>query len=398
MINIEQSGHHRYALHHLGFRPFFLLAGLYATVSMLIWFGVLHFQLELPGSFALSSMNWHAHEMVFGYAMAAIVGFLLTAIRNWTNIQTLNNAGLILLALCWLIARLAPFIDHPHALTIMALSDGLFTLIVIPALLIPLVTARQRQHYFIVGIVALLCTCNIFFYAVMLLGIVIEPSLLIRLGLYLVIMLILIMARRVVPFFIEKGVDTPVTLTNYRWLDISSLVLLVLFIVSDIFIHSFLATSLLALLLAILHGIRLAGWYNSGIWQKPLLWILYLAYGWICIGFAFIGLGLLDHNLPLFATHAFAYGGVGMMTLGMMARVALGHTGRNVFDPPAILFWVFLLLTIGSVARILMPVFLAEFYSIWLGIAQLCWILAFAIYSWRYVPMLIKARVDGRYG
>lgn len=398
MLNIEQPSNHRYALHHLGFRPFFLLAGLFAVTSMLVWSWIYHYPVKLPFMASFSSMSWHAHEMVFGYAMAAIAGFLLTAIRNWTNQQTLNGPGLMILALLWLLARFAPFIDHPMALTIMALADTLFSVVLIPAMLIPMVVAGTRQHYFIVGVVALICACNISFYAGVLMLAEVDLLLVIKLGLYLILALIMIMGRRVIPFFIEKGIDTPTTITNYRWLDISSLILMGLFILLQLFQHGELVTALVALSLAVLHSIRLYGWYSPDIWRKPLLWILYLAYIWIVIGFAMTGLHLVLPQLSQLATHAFAVGGIGMMTLGMMARVSLGHTGRNVFDPPAILNWIFVLLAIGSVARIILAGLLPAWYGYWIGLAQLCWIAAFALFSVVYAPMFIKARVDGRYG
>jgi uncharacterized protein involved in response to NO len=100
----------------------------------------------------------------------------------------------------------------------------------------------------------------------------------------------------------------------------------------------------------------------------------------------------------LIAVHAFAYGGIALITLGMMARVSLGHTGRNVSEPPAILTPIFLLLFIGSLARVAMPLLLPQWYALWIGAAQILWIIAFAMFSWIYAPMLIKPRIDGRYG
>ena len=217
-------------------------------------------------------------------------------------------------------------------------------------------------------------------------------------GLYLLITMILLMGRRVIYFFIEKGVDEEVELTNYPWLDVTSIVLLVAFIILQVFTQLHNWAALLALALCLLHGLRMIGWYTPGIWQKTLVWILYIAYGSITLGFGLTALANIDYLNPMLATHAFGFGGVGLMNLGMMARGTLGHTGRNVFDPPAILRWIFLFAILALISRIALPIILPASYSLWIGISQVLWILTFGIFSWVYAPMLIKPRVDGRYG
>lgn len=399
MLNIEERKDYRFALHHLGFRPFFLLAGLFAVASILAWLWIYHYNPVLPHQNILPAMRWHAHEMIYGYAMAVIAGFLLTAMRNWTNIQTLHGPGLLLLALLWLLARLAPFIDHPQALTVMATCDLAFNGGLCIALLGPIIKAKQWQQLAIWLQIVLIFTGNLLFYLGLFTYLAAGIQWSIYLGLYLVISLILIMGRRVIPFFIEKGVDGTVTLTNYRWLDISSVILTLLFLIIEVFTPAQGFSGLIALSLAVLHTIRLYGWYSHGIWQKPLLWILYIAYIWIVIGFSLTGLRLFFVNInPMLAIHAFAYGGIGMMTIGMMTRVSLGHTGRNVFDPPRILLWIFLLILAGSISRIVLAGLIPDLYSTWIGLSQLCWVSAFALFSWVYVPMFIKPRIDGLYG
>ncbi|MDH5178599.1 MAG: NnrS family protein [Gammaproteobacteria bacterium] len=425
MLNIEERKSYPHALDHLGFRPFFLLAGLFAVLLMAVWFWLLHINKDFSFNAPISLLDWHAHEMVYGYAMAAITGFLLTAVRNWTNIQTLHGPRLLILALFWILARLSPLIPHQAGLPVMAVADMIFGCWMLAALFRPLKQAGQRQHFGILAILALLVICNMLFYLTALhIQLPVEgarlitlpaalaaeigkalyltsemvPRLMNQTGLYLVLALVLIMARRVVPFFIEKGVDAPVTLHNYRLLDISSLILLFLFIPINLMLRSHAGTILTAAVLAVLHSIRLIGWYTPGIWQKPLLWVLYAAYGWIAAGFCLLAVGELTGISSYLALHAFAVGGIGMMTLGMMARVALGHTGRNVFDPPAQLRWIFLLTFVGSICRVILPMVFGQWYMFWLILAQLCWIGAFAWFSFLYAPMLIQPRVDGRYG
>jgi uncharacterized protein involved in response to NO len=222
-------------------------------------------------------------------------------------------------------------------------------------------------------------------------------------GFYLILGLIFTMGRRVIPFFIERGVGCPFTARNDVWVDRFSMVLFLLFAVADVVALATgnslaaLLSGLLALVQAVLHGFRLQGWYHPNIWEKPLLWALYLAYGWLVIGFVLKFLNLATGIAPVWI-HAFAYGGIALMTVGMMTRVALGHTGRDVSDPPAILPVIFLLLFAGAFVRVVNIALVPEFYAMWILSAQLLWIAAFALFVWQYAPMLIKPRIDGRYG
>jgi uncharacterized protein involved in response to NO len=154
----------------------------------------------------------------------------------------------------------------------------------------------------------------------------------------------------------------------------------------------------LAVLQVVLHSIRLRGWYHPLIWKKPLLWVLYLAYAWLVLGFLLKFLSLMGNISPWLAVHAFAYGGIGMMTLGMMARVSLGHTGRDVANPPAILFVLFAVLALGTLIRVFLVWWLPDAQAIWILAAQYLWTTAFAGLVWVYAPMWWSARVDGRPG
>jgi uncharacterized protein involved in response to NO len=217
-------------------------------------------------------------------------------------------------------------------------------------------------------------------------------------GLYMLIALVLVMGRRVIPFFIEKGTDSDVIVRNWKWLDITSLVLLLLLWVIDVFSEYRFIVSLIAALLFIVHVIRMIGWYTSAIWNKPLLWVLYLAYLSIVTGFLLKSLEYWLVISPFLSVHAFAYGGIGVMTLGMMSRVTLGHTGRNVSEPPAVLFWCFVLLLAGAVVRVVFPLFNNGLYVYWIGLSQILWIASFVVFLVVYTPMLVTPRIDGRDG
>jgi len=217
-------------------------------------------------------------------------------------------------------------------------------------------------------------------------------------GFYLILALMFMMARRVIPFFIEKAIESKVEINNSRILDIGSLVIFVVFMISDIMAPDSLFTMLLAVVLFWLHCTRLYGWYCHEIWRIPMLWSLYVAYCFLVIGFA-LKAGTWFYGIsPFLSLHAFTYGGIGLMTLAMMARVSLGHTGRNINQPPPFMPWAFFIIIIGAIFRVILPIFDAQNYLFWLKIAQLCWIIAFILFILSYTKILLRPRIDGQRG
>jgi uncharacterized protein involved in response to NO len=398
MINIDQPARHTgIAILNLAFRPFFAGAAVFSVLSMLVWMGIYIFGWQWQ-PVGLPAATWHAHEMIYGYGMAVIAGFLLTAVKNWTGVQTLYGMPLLLLFLLWLTARLLLLVGGAGVLAWAALADGLFNLLLVAALAWPIFKVRQFKQFGILSKVILLMLANLLFYA----GVLeiypwgVQAGL--YSGVYLILALIFVMSRRVLPFFIERGVGQPVTLTNRAWLDGASLFLFLAFWIADIIEPDSLLVACLAGVLCVLHAVRLAGWYAAGIWEKPLLWVLYLAYVAVAIGFALKVAVYLFGISPFLPLHAFTYGGVGLFTLGMMARVTLGHTGRNILEPPAAVAWMFGLLAIGSVIRVALPLFDAAHYVLWIGVSQVLWLLAFSLFLRVFLLMLFQPRTDGQFG
>lgn len=385
------------ALLNLGFRPFFTGAVVYALAAMLIWAALTIFGWQWTHAGPVPVV-WHAHEMIYGYGMAVVAGFLLTAVKNWTNVQTLDRAPLLLLFLVWLAGRVLVFLGETLPLGITALVDCLFIALLTIAVSLPIIKVKQWQQFGILSKLVLLFASNLLFYAgaTNLVPGGVRPGL--YSGLYLLLALIFVMGRRVMPFFIEKGVDYPVQLKNRQWIDIGSLVVFLVFWLADILDPDSLLVALSSAVLLILHSIRLAGWYTPGIWRKPLLWVLFLGYGSIIAGFALKASVYGFGTSPFLALHAFAVGGIGMITLGMMARVTLGHTGRNVFEPPSVISWIFAMFFVGALFRVLAPLLDPAHYVLWVSISQAAWIAAFGLFSVIFLPMLIQPRVDGRYG
>ena len=398
IINLERKQDvGKFAFLHLGFRPFFIGASGFAILSILMWMGIYVFGWPVQIQH-FAPLTWHAHEMIFGYGIAVIAGFLLTAIKNWTGKQTLHGYPLLGLFLLWLIARLLPFGGDSIPLGAIAIIDNLFILLLTFALLLPLVQAKHWKSLLILAHILLLLGSNITFY----LGVAEIWSdgkhYGLYAGLYLILSLIFIMGRRVMPFFIEKGVSYPVQLRNWKWIDNIDLLVFWLFGIADLINPNAYLTAGLAALAGLIHMIRLVGWHTPGIWRNPLLWSLYLAYCFIIGGFVLKVLSIINGTSIYLAIHAFALGGVGLMTLGMMARVALGHTGRNILAPPRSLLWIFAVFIASIVIRVIFPLIDSSFYLLWIALSQFCWLVVFSWFLYIYLPILIYPRVDGYYG
>lgn len=394
MINIDEpTNSNRFPFSALAFRPFFFVAGLSSVALMFVWFLMYSFNMPLLQQ-SIAPQLWHAHEMVFAYTMAVIVGFLLTAVKNWTNIQTINGKPLMMLCFLWLVARFLPFFSIP--LIYQAIIDSAFLIFAAIAIAIPIIKAKSWSNIGILSKIILMALAHIVFY-LGLLGVLDNG---VQWGLYgafyMVLALIFVMARRVVPFFIEKSLGLQQPLNNYVWLDRLSLVLFVLYMLFDVYWPSNLIY-VTAFSLLVLHSIRLVQWHHKNIWSQPLLWSLYLAYGSLVIAFALKFLSYWINMSAFLSIHAFAFG-IGLITLGMMSRIILGHTGRNINSFPPALKIALWLMVFSFIFRIILPLINMQLYLTWIMISQILWSFAFIIFSFIYMPMLFKARVDGRAG
>ncbi len=382
------------ALFNLGFRPFFLFGSTYAAISIFVWVQVYSGQSDQTFSFA-SPLTWHAHEMIFGYAMAIIAGFLLTAAKNWTGVPTINGLPLLLLLLIWLLARILSFLDH---FIWQAVFDNLYLLGLVIALVIPITKAKHWKSLGIVVKIFLIRGSNIVIYIGTTGQIECGERMGLYSGLYLVISLVLMLSRRVMPMFIQNGVGYPVELTNRVWLDRACLILFLMFWIADVSTPNGKIATALAAILFILHSIRISGWYTYGIFKQPLLWSIYFAYGFLILGFLIKALAGITDISPNLAVHAFTYGGIGMMTMAMMSRVARGHTGRNIYEPSKALFWMFVALFSGAIIRVILPLIDNSHYMLWIKWSHVHWLIAFGIFVFLYIPILISPRVDGKPG
>jgi uncharacterized protein involved in response to NO len=381
----------RFSLFALGFRPFFLLAGLAALLLMANW--VSGFISGESISTFYPATSWHSHEMIYGYASAVIAGFLLTSVYNWTGVQTATGGRLILLALLWLAGRLLPLMPFASERWL-AVVDLSFLPLLALAIAFPIIRARQWRNVMFVPLLLLLAGGNALFHMGVAHWLAYGISLGIQVGLAVVVMMIVIMAGRVVGFFIERGLGE--TVRRWSWAEVLAIGGSLVFLLAQFFVQGQVLAAI-AWVAALGHLGRLLGWYRPGIWRVPLLWVLYLGYVWIFMGFVLMGLAPLELPGGSVAIHAFTAGAIGVMTLGMMARVSLGHTGRQMHSH-RLTDLAFLLVNLAAVARVFLPLAAPVMLLTAIKLAGVLWALAFTLYLVVYAPMLMRARVDGMPG
>jgi len=384
------------ALFNLGFRPFFMGASLFAIASIGYWlrFNQGFFPLNLS---TLSPFQWHAHEMIFGYSLAVIVGFLMTAVKNWTGQQTPHGLPLAVLFSLWLIARIL-WLYNENAIFFAAIFDLSFITLSMIAIAKPVIATKKWRQLAILSKLILLGAANLVFYLSALDVIENQIHLSIYAGLYLVIGLILTIGRRIIPLFVQSGVDETATLFNAKWLDISSLLCFLAFFISVLFFSNSLIPQIAASLMVIITTIRIVGWYTPGVWKSPLLWSFYISLFFIDVGFLLFALSGPFQISPFLSTHAFAVGGIAVITMGMMARVSIGHTGRSLKNPPTRIFYALILLTLAAIVRVLIPVFTDDAYFMWVNLSGILWLLSFTLFCSIFIPIWTQPRIDQKYG
>lgn len=370
------------------------MAGLSALILILLWNAIFKGEWGAPNYFAPN--YWHAHEMLFGYAVAVIAGFLLTAVGNWTGKPTVTGEKLAYLSLLWLYGRIVPFYANLLPDILIALIDLAFLPLLAYYVTKPLIESQQYRNLIFTGLLLLLAYGNGLIHSEML-GLQAHSA---TAGLQLVVgsivVLILVIAGRVFPFFTERGLPGTLAIRNPQfdnWAIASAVLVfgLELFGVSGTFL------ALPALFAVVVNIARIAGWYVQRVWYVPLLWVLYAGYGWIVLGFALTALSAYALIQPSLALHAFTLGGIGVLTLGMMSRVALGHTGRSLRVSNAIAIG-FVLINVAAFFRIVMPIAMPGWYSTFVYWSTLSWLAAFSLFVLVYLPMLTTPRVDGKEG
>jgi len=378
----------------LGFRPFFLLSGLFAIVSIALWLPTLVGWLPLNSYYG--QIGWHSHEMIFGYTAAVVAGFLLTAVRNWTDMTTPKGWTLAALTLVWCLARILPFFSSVLPAASIALVDLSFLPALALGIGVPLARHGERRNLLFLPLIALFWVANLLIH-LSLLGFV--PDLAhqaVLLGLNLIVLLIVIMGGRVIPFFTERALQG-VSIKRWRAIEWLACVSAIAFALVEFFFIDPRIVGVVAAVAAVANGVRLGGWYTQRFWRVPLLWVLHLGYGWIVVGFVLKGGAALGVVSPQFTLHAFSVGAVGVLTLGMMARVSLGHTARPL-KVGAKMTVAFGAVNLAALARGLLPILYPQWFTPLVILSGMLWLAAFAIFLFIYAPILAQPRLDGRSG
>ncbi len=377
-------------LFQLGFRPFYFLAAAFAAASVPLW---LARYFGLMPSLSAIDLNWHVHEMVFGFAIAVIVGFLYTAARNWTGLWTPRGKHLAALAALWLAGRLAMLV-LPGPLA--ALVDLAFLPLVTWPLYRALKKSGNRRNMFLIGLLGLLTAANAVYHAIVN-GWLAMPSIWPLHAAILVIVLIeSVIAGRVIPGFTSNAVPGVKPVVHARRDQIIVAVTVLTCVAWIAGLPPILIASL-AMATTVSQLMRLAGWKTHRTLANPLLWILHLSYGWIAFGFALLGLAALQVVSASAAFHVLGIGSMGGLIIGMITRTALGHTGRPLRAGRREVV-MYCLVQVGVAARFLAAIDVAGARDVALVVSAACWSVAFLLYVLTYGPYLFAARVDGREG
>ena len=379
-----------FALWQLGFRPFYLLASIFAALSVPLW--ALQYAGWLPRPY-LEGPLWHAHEMLFGFVLAVVVGFLFTAGRNWSGRPTPTGSALAAIVALWLTARV--LVLTPWGWAAAAANVG-FVLAAAAGLGAALVGAGNRRNYFFVGLLLLLAAASLSVHLA-LLGVAPLPAFAaIQLALDIVLFIMAVMAGRVVPMFTQNGVpgSRPRRHALLERLALGAVLLLAL---ADLGSLPPAALALLAVLAAALHLARWGLWQPWTTLRTPLVWVLHAAYLWIPLHLLLRAGAALGWNGASLATHALVVGAAGGLIIGMMTRTARGHTARPLRADRADTACYALVLGAAAV-RVGLPLLWPAAMPAAVLASALLWSAGFGLYAWRYAPMLVRPRLDGRPG
>ena len=379
------------ALLREGFRPFFLAAGLWAALAMPLWMAVWLGWLTLPTAF--DPVTWHGHQMLFGFVGAAIAGFLLTAVPNWTGRLPVRGWPLGLLAGIWLVGRLAVAFSEIIGVWTAAFLDLAFFLALFAVLLREIAAGRNWRNLPVVLIVCLLLVCNLLVHLEFV-GAAETAAMGLRLSIAVVGTLIALIGGRIVPSFtrnwLKKRGETVMPAPFGRF---DKLVIAVTLSagVAWAVAPDWPGSGGLCLLAGLGNAWRLSRWRGHRTGAEPLVWVLHLGYSWIPLGFVLLGLAVLLPDLPRSAAlHALTSGAMGTMILAVMTRAILGHTGQALTAGGGTTA-IYGLVTLATLLRTLVSVF-DPANATGLLAAALCWFLAFGLFLVLYTPLLTRRR------
>ena len=370
------------------FRPMFLAAGSWAVIALALWLAMFFGYVQLPTRF--DPLAWHVHEMLFGFVMAAVAGFLLTAIPNWTGRLPVRGYPLATLAGLWLLGRLACLISADLPAWLAVLADLAFPASLLAVAAREIIAGRNWRNLPITAPLALFIAADLLMHLESL-GVSVPTGLGWRLAVAAPILLISVIGGRIIPSFTRNWRvkrKSPRLPSPHHLLDSAAVGLLAAALLLWAALPNHPVTGVLLIAAALLNAVRLSRWVGLASWPEPLLFILHVGYGWVTVGTALLGLAIFNIGVPVAsAIHALTAGAIGVMILAVMPRVTLGHTGRELTAGRTTVA-VFILINAAALARICAS-WHTEFMTMLLLIAGACWIAAFGLFEIVYGPMLL---------
>ena len=388
----------RHPLFAYGFRPFFFFCGLFALLVIPAW--LLIWLSDTTPLTSLPAQLWHAHEMLFGFTVAAITGFLLSGVPSWTRHRGFGGLPVFTLTIVWLAGRAAFALTPFCSLPVLATLELTFLPLLIALIAPPIIREKNRNIAMLLVLATLWLTDATFLLALARSDAELASRTLLT-AMNVVLLLLTIVGGRILPAFTSNALrraNTPFTLHKYAWLESLLPAALIAVIVVDIWQPGPMVRGWLALFVAVLHAVRLSGWRSLRTGGDPMLWVLHLAYAWLPLGFALKGIALLhDAAWAQYWQHGFGIGAIATMILAVTTRTALGHTGRPLIVSRPIVI-AYLLLALAAVLRVAGPAIWPDDYAAVLLAAGTSWALAFLIFVVVYGPILGTPRVDGKPG
>ncbi len=377
------AGQSRFALWDLGFRPFYLLGSAFAALSILVW--TLQFSGLLPFAY-LQGPVWHAHEMLFGFAQAILIGFLLTAGQNWSGQPTVRGPLLAALAALWVAGRI--LILSPWG-WLAACASVAFSLAAALALAVPLYRGRNQRNYFFVALLCMMALAQAVVHLNALGALQVPGWSGISLGLDVMLFVLSVMGGRVIPMFTNNAIAAAKAVRK-PWVEKSALGLVLLLGLADALDVSGMGLAVLTVAAMSAHATRLWLWQPWKTRNTPLVWVLHVAYAWIPLHLALRAMAAMDWVSASLATHALTAGAIGIMIIGMITRTALGHTGRKLVAGRSEVA-CYLLIIAAAVVRVFLPLLMPSLMIHALLISAVLWSAGFALYTVRYWPILSRA-------
>jgi len=373
----------------LGFRPFFLLAGVLATGLIPLWLFAFFGKIALPARLFPSA--WHGHEMIFGFAVAVLAGFLLAAAKNWTNLPTVSGAPLGALVALLVLGRVLVLFSAFVPEIVVALVDLAFLPALALALAIPIVRAKNWRNLAFVPLMLILFVANAVFHFAPL-----HASMILRFAIDVILVIITLMGGRVIPMFTANALKVEVR--KNKSLDWASLISVAIVALLEVLPFDARVLGVAAIVAGLINLVRLSGWRSLATLRHPILWVLHVGYAWLVLGLVLKGVTPFTTTwIPTAPVHALAVGTIATLILGMMTRVSLGHTGRMlVVSTPIALAYA--ALVVATVLRSVGPLVAPSAYAAMLIASGVAWTIAFAIFTVVYLPMLVTPRVDGKPG